>query len=458
VATQSFEKWLISQQSLGSWKLDHKLGNGVFGIVFSAKKLNINGKEQTAAIKVISPLAHQNVQQRKLFQHEFDVLSKIDSPYVPKVLDSGVANFQSGADNLDLLWFAMEEIKGGDLEEELDTHGSLEQAEWLELAHDLFAGIAAAHSSGVIHKDIKPGNIARFSRRSILLDFGGASFVDIDDPADEMSLSTVAFSAPEQQDGTSPYSLQYPVDLFAAGVTLVQAATGELPWANPTNSEVATFKKQNPQLPRDIPSRDVSFLAFAVKKRLTPPKLDHLSSVQKSIILPLLKINPSERGTAQDMLKKIQKELPNGSSRKTDRVSVGRSPRGFEKPQKVVEPNPLKGSKPPKEPRVVTAPQRQYVLTWFFSVLLGWLGVDRFYLAKFFTGALKLLTFGGAGIWSLVDLLILVNGGTRDRWSRELVDENDNRKELSKWTFLACVITVALSVIWVIIGQTSDPK
>lgn len=85
-----------------------------------------------------------------------------------------------------------------------------------------------------------------------------------------------------------------------------------------------------------------------------------------------------------------------------------------------------------------TAP-KSFVATWAFSLFLGVLGIDRFYLGKIGTGVLKLITAGGFGLWALIDLIIVLAGGARDATGRTLDGYEQNKK-------LAWIVTL---VVWV---------
>lgn len=90
-----------------------------------------------------------------------------------------------------------------------------------------------------------------------------------------------------------------------------------------------------------------------------------------------------------------------------------------------------------------TAPPKSFVVTWILSLLLGTLGIDRFYLGKIGTGILKLITLGGLGLWSLIDLIIVITGNARDKLGRALEGYDANKK-------VAWIVTI----IFVVVGGT----
>jgi hypothetical protein len=99
-------------------------------------------------------------------------------------------------------------------------------------------------------------------------------------------------------------------------------------------------------------------------------------------------------------------------------------------------------------PQVVTASDRSFIATWMFSWLLGFLGVDRFYLGKVGTGVLKLLTLGGLGIWWLIDLILTLAGVQRDKEGRLLPDFEQHK-------MIAWIITAAGFGLWILTAAIS---
>jgi TM2 domain-containing membrane protein YozV len=91
--------------------------------------------------------------------------------------------------------------------------------------------------------------------------------------------------------------------------------------------------------------------------------------------------------------------------------------------QVTVTPDPIAPSAPPR-------PQKSFVATWLFAWLLGGFGADRFYLGKTGTAILKLVTFGGLGVWALIDLVLVLVGKTTDKQGQPLAGY-DQRKVMA---------------------------
>jgi TM2 domain-containing membrane protein YozV len=70
--------------------------------------------------------------------------------------------------------------------------------------------------------------------------------------------------------------------------------------------------------------------------------------------------------------------------------------------------------------KTTTLPPREFLITLILSIFVGYLGIDRMYLGKVWTGLLKLITAGGLGLWWLIDILLIAFGSMRDKWGREL--------------------------------------
>ncbi|WP_313356497.1 Ltp family lipoprotein [Microbacterium sp.] len=94
--------------------------------------------------------------------------------------------------------------------------------------------------------------------------------------------------------------------------------------------------------------------------------------------------------------------------------------------------------------------EKSFLTTWLLAMLVGVLGVDRFYLGKVGTGILKLVTFGGIGVWALIDLIMVLTGATRDKAGRPLAGYDQHKK-------VAWIVTGAVMVLGILINLVT-PK
>lgn len=309
------KKAIYSLKRIGNWELVDHLGQGGFGTVLKAQKTLVNGDVQLAAIKLINPSQMTDPNAGRRFAHEYEMMKRLDSPYVSRLLDSGQEPLIIGSDVLPLLWFATELIPGENLHDEISQHGILDKAQWLELAHDLLTAVAETHEKGVVHKDIKPSNIMRHARRSILVDFGIGSYVSVEDPGD-LGAYTLGFCAPEQIDGKiDATDFGYEVDIFASGSTLVYAATGLMPWDIKETGVPANKAEQMAMRQHKVRQLNADMKAKA-------PRLAGLDADQLELVQKMLVYSPDKRASAAELLAAVKSLLPEGSLRKQENTNV----------------------------------------------------------------------------------------------------------------------------------------
>jgi TolB-like protein/Tfp pilus assembly protein PilF len=211
-------------QTLGHYRVLEQIGAGGMGLVFRAHDERL---DREVALKVLPPGTLTDENARKRFRKEALTLSKLNHPNIATVFDFDT---QDGVDFL-----VMELIPGVTLDEKLAA-GALPEKEVIRLGMQLTEGLAAAHSEGVIHRDLKPGNLRLTpDGRLKILDFGLAKLLHpVSDAAPTESLSqthgavgTLPYMAPEQLQGEAADARS---DIWAAGAVLYELATGRRPF------------------------------------------------------------------------------------------------------------------------------------------------------------------------------------------------------------------------------------
>lgn len=122
-------------------------------------------------------------------------------------------------------------------------------------------------------------------------------------------------------------------------------------------------------------------------------------------------------------------------------------------PQGGYQPGP--GSGPYGYVPYTNGPGKSFMTTWILSLLLGSLGVDRFYLGKIGTGIAKLLTAGGLGIWSIVDLIITLTGNARDKDGRPLEGYTESKKTAWIVTGVVWLIGLVVGILYGLVAIAS---
>ncbi len=209
-----------------------EIRHGAQGIVYKAVQ---RATRRVVAVKVLleGRLAVANRRQR--FEREIEVVAALRHPFIVTVYDSGITD--DGR-----LFFAMEYVEGRPLDEFVQEQRAanrqpLSLAEALRLFCDICDGVNHAHQRGVIHRDLKPGNILiDADRHPHIVDFGLAKAVGYDSVVSQASvvtaagqfMGTLAYAAPEQFRG-DPDVIDVRTDVYALGVILYELLTGRLP-------------------------------------------------------------------------------------------------------------------------------------------------------------------------------------------------------------------------------------
>jgi serine/threonine protein kinase/Tfp pilus assembly protein PilF len=242
----------IPQDSLTGLELSHYrilecIGSGGMGVVYRARDLHL---DREVAIKVLRPGTIADESARHRFHKEALALSKLNHANIATIHDFDA---QEGLDFL-----VMEFIPGITLDQTLRS-GPLAEKESIRLAIQLADGLAAAHEHGIIHCDLKPGNL-RVSEAGWLkiLDFGLAKWrKQTNETVETQSMpstpgisGTIPYMAPEQLSGGF---IDARTDLHAAGLILYEITTGQRPFAELSpNQLIGAILHSSPVSPREL--------------------------------------------------------------------------------------------------------------------------------------------------------------------------------------------------------------
>ncbi len=241
------------QTALGTgYQLEAELTGGGMSRVFVAIDRALGRK---VVVKVLPPDLAAGV-NRERFRREIQVAAQLQHPHIVPLLSAG----EQG----DLLWYTMPFIDGESLRTALERKKPFGVREVTRIMHDVVDALAFAHARGVIHRDIKPGNILRQGSHALVTDFGVAKALSAALPISGVTsagiaIGTPAYMAPEQLAGDA--AADHRIDIYAVGLLAYELLTGSSPFTGPSPRETLAAQltrdpkplhEVSPEVPRTL--------------------------------------------------------------------------------------------------------------------------------------------------------------------------------------------------------------
>lgn len=227
------------------------LGRGAMGVVYKARQI---GLDRIVALKILPQGGHEDEETLQRFRTEAKAMAQLHHPNIVQIYDIG--------EEAGIPYFSLEFVDGGSLAQKL--HGKPQPPRQAALLLETLAlAIAAAHERGVIHRDLKPGNVLLTTAgQPKITDFGLAKLLGAQSgyTLQGAILGTPSYMAPEQARGHTKH-IGPAVDIFALGAILYEALTGRPPFQGATVMETmqqlvhdraVPARRLRPEIPVDL--------------------------------------------------------------------------------------------------------------------------------------------------------------------------------------------------------------
>jgi serine/threonine-protein kinase len=217
----------LRDQTVGKYRVLSALGSGGFGTVYLAEDTWIHKK---VAIKVPH---RQNLDFDEMLK-EPRLLASMSHPNIVTVITAERAQVRRGRKNETVFFIVMEYVTGETLEQLILREGAIDLARALDFTCQICNAVDHAHRAGILHRDLRPGNML-LSQRGVLkvTDFGTSRYLEVAAHGTTI-IGSPPYMAPEQFLGKAVFAS----DVYSIGVTMYQMLTGTLPYDTPAPADI----------------------------------------------------------------------------------------------------------------------------------------------------------------------------------------------------------------------------
>lgn len=267
-------------RKLSNYHINERIGEGGMGTVYKATDVNL---KRTVAVKMLHPFLVSNGDSLKRFQNEAHLSARISHPNVATLLDFKASD-QSH-------FIVMEYVNGRALDDVLKIQNRLPEKEAVKIIIQVLEGLGAAHELGILHRDLKPGNIMITQRGFVkLMDFGIARLENTERMTRQNSvIGTLEYLSPELVKGGNPSKA---ADLYAVGVMLHEMLSGQSLYAG--DSEASLMYQIAHKAPQ-LQLKGVNKQLVQVIKKLTQKQAHKRYTSTTAVIEALEKIYSAGR-------------------------------------------------------------------------------------------------------------------------------------------------------------------
>ncbi|MEM7166333.1 MAG: FHA domain-containing serine/threonine-protein kinase [Planctomycetota bacterium] len=235
---------------IAGYRIIEKVGRGGMGTVYRAIQTSL---DREVALKILASHLVKNTSFINLFIREARAAGALSHPNIVQVYDVGVQD--------NIYFFSMEFITAGSVEDIIHQDGIVRVAKALRITRDAALGLEYAESKGIVHRDIKPGNLMVGAGGAIKIgDLGIARSTEGDGSVSQKDgvSGSPHYIAPEQAQGKD---IDCRVDLYSLGISLYQMLCGKTPFSGSTPREVILkhikeqpepLRDRNPEVPEDV--------------------------------------------------------------------------------------------------------------------------------------------------------------------------------------------------------------